>query len=413
MAANASVQTPIVIGSPAFMANPAGSYAWLRKNLPVGQVDLDFGAFTAQFWVLSRYEDCRSLLSDSRLKRSPQNLSGGGIPPDLDDISLVTTATLDMQDDDAHRRLRSLVTVPFTPARIEKLCTQVSTLTVSQLDFLAAKGGPFDLRSEFALPITLAVIAGMLGLPETQRSRFQEGVTALLSGFSGSPQQWQQRVADLVDLTRGLVAHKRTHFGDDIVTDLIRAEECGDRLKDHELVAMVFSLLTAGYETTYNLITNSAAALLMHRDQLGDLLTTPEDGNLWRSTLDEVGRYMPPISGTRPLTTVEAIEVNGVVIPSGQKVMPLLAAANRDPDIFADPDVFDIRRKPNHHLGFGHGAHFCLGANLAKMETRVALKVLFDRYPNLDFAVDSSELILEPIPLWTRFRDLPVNLEGS
>jgi cytochrome P450 len=413
MTAPTTVRPPIVIGSPEFAADPAPHYTWLRENAPVSRVGFDFGAFAAEFWVLSRYADCRSLLSDPRLARSPHASGSGRIPADLDDIHLVTTATLDMQDGGAHKRLRSLVAAPFTPMRIEKLGDRVRALAGERLDVLArgnGGNGRIDLRQEFALPITLTVIAEMLGVAEFERPRFLQGVTALMSDFNGSQEDWQQRVADIVDLTRVLIVRKRTEPGDDIVTGLIQAEEAGDRLRDHELVAMVFSLLTAGYETTYNLITNAAAALLTHRDQLARLLTAPEDTALWRSALEEVGRFTPPISGTRPLTVVEDIVVRGIVIPAGERVMPLLAAANRDPEAFDVPERFDITRKPNHHLGFGHGAHFCLGANLARMEARVALQVLFERHPGVVLAVDDEELVLEPMPLWTRYRKLPVRL---
>ncbi|MEU3606824.1 cytochrome P450 [Streptomyces sp. NPDC035033] len=404
------VTPPIVMGSAEFAADPAAHYTWLRENAPLGRVRLDFGAFAQDVWVVSRYADCKAMLTDPRLLRSPY-----GAPPGVEvpeHIRLVSSA-LDMKDGDEHRRLRSLVAAPFTPKRVERLGEQVRVLAGRRLDELGRDrtGGPIDLRQDFALPVTYTVIADLVGVDGRDRVRFQQGVTALMSGFSGSREDWEEQVRDLVDVTRGLVARKRAEPGDDLVTGLIEAEEAGDRLDDTELVAMVFSLVTAGYETTYNLITNAVAALLDHPDQLALLRAAPGDGALWRSAVDEVARYLPPITGTRPATAVEDIEWHGQKVPAGGSVLPLLGAANRDPEVFEDPERFDVTRSPNPHLGFGHGVHFCLGANLARMEARVALQVLFERHPDLSLAVDRGELALEPMPLWTRFRELPVVLK--
>ncbi|WP_405437922.1 cytochrome P450 [Streptomyces anulatus] len=406
-----SVTQPITMGSAEFAADPTAHYAWLREHAPVGQVRLDFGAFAQELWVVSRYADCKAMLTDPRLLRSP----GGGPPLGVEvpeHIRLVSTATLDMKDGEDHRRLRSLVAAPFTPKRIQRLGEQVRALAEARLAALReeSRGDPVDLRQEFALPVTYTVIADMVGVAEDDRPQFQRGVNALMSGFSGSQNDWEGRIKDLVAVTRDLVERKRAEPGDDIVTGLIQAEEAGDRLDDTELVAMVFSLVTAGYETTYNLITNGTAALLDHPDQLARLRAAPDDEALWRSAVEEVARFLPPITGTRPATVVEDLEWHGQKLPAGSLVIPLLAAANRDPAEFADPEVFDIGRSPNPHLSFGHGVHFCLGANLARMEARVALQVLVGTCPDLRLAVGRSALALEPMPLWTRFRELPVHV---
>ncbi|GAA2609973.1 MULTISPECIES: cytochrome P450 family protein [Streptomyces] len=405
-----AVTLPIVMGGPEFAADPPAHYAWLREHAPVGRVTLDFGAFAQDIWVVSRYADCKAMLTDPRLLRSPYGPPPGADVPEH--MRLVSSATLDMKDGDEHRRLRTLVAAPFTPKRIERLGAQVRVLAEQRLDALREAGGqgPVDLRQEFALPVTYTVIADLVGVGVEDRARFQQGVTALMSGFSGSQEDWEAQIRDLVAVTRDLVARKRAEPGDDLVTGLIEAEEAGDRLDDTELVAMVFSLVTAGYETTYNLITNAVATLLDHPDQLGLLRAAPDDTALWRSALEEVARFVPPITGTRPATAVEDIEWHGQTVPAGASVIPLLAAANRDPEVFTEPDRFDITRSPNPHLGFGHGVHFCLGANLARMEARVALQVLFERHPGLTLAVDRGDLALEEMPLWTRYRELPVVL---
>ncbi|MFF2149207.1 cytochrome P450 [Kitasatospora sp. NPDC058190] len=403
-----AVAPPIVMGSPEFAADPPAHYAWLRENAPVGQVRLDFGAFAQDVWVVSRYADCKAMLTDPRLRRSPFDGAAAGV--EIPEHVRLVTSTLDMKDGAEHRRLRTLVISPFTPKRIELLGEQVRVLAGRQLDELGARGvdGPVDLRRDYALPVTYTVIAELVGVGDDDRPRFQRGVTALMG--SGTREDWDAGLRELVAITRDLVARKRAEPGEDLVSGLIAAEEAGDRLDDTELLAMVFSLVTAGYETTYNLITNAVAALLEHPDQLGLLRSTPADGPLWRSAIEEVARCLPSITATRPATAMEDIEWHGQTVPAGASVIPLLAAANRDPEVFEDPERFDITRSPNPHLGFGHGVHFCLGANLARMEARVALQVLFERHPKLALAVDRSELALEPMPLWNRYRELPVHL---
>ncbi len=214
----------------------------------------------------------------------------------------------------------------------------------------------------------------------------------------------------LTELVRALIEHKRSEPGEDILTGLIHAEEEDDSLDDDELVAMVFLLVAAGYETTYHLITNAVVTLLDHPEQLARLRAAPDDDGLWHSAVEEILRYSSPVGGTKPVTAVTDVSWHGAVIPAGASVVPLLDAANRDPGAFEDPDRFDIDRHPNNHLAFGHGVHFCLGANLARLETRVALGILFERNPNLRLAVDRSALELEPLPFWTRYRALPVHL---
>lgn len=191
------------------------------------------------------------------------------------------------------------------------------------------------------------------------------------------------------------------------VTGLIEAEEDGDRLSEDELVAMVFLLIVAGYETTVHLITNAVQTLLTHPEQLARLRAEPE---LIESAVEEVLRYNGPVHGTKPEYALEDVTLHGVTIPKGAVVMPLLGAANHDPAVFENPEVFDIARTPNRHLGFGQGIHYCLGAPLARLEARIALKTLFERNPNLRLAVRPEELKLQYIPGWHRHVSLPVVL---
>ncbi|MGB1250957.1 MAG: cytochrome P450, partial [Candidatus Promineifilaceae bacterium] len=210
-----------------------------------------------------------------------------------------------------------------------------------------------------------------------------------------------------VKFCRELVAKKRSNPKNDILTALIEAEEDGDKLTEDELVAMIFLLIIAGYETTVHLITNAVHTLLMHPEQLERLKAEP---TLMGSTVEEVLRFNGPIHGTKMGYPKEDITLHGVTIPKGKPIMPLLGAANHDPSVFENPEVFDIARTPNKHLGFGQGIHYCLGAPLARMETITALRNLLARNPNLSLAIDPDKLEIQNFPGWHRLRSLPVKL---
>jgi cytochrome P450 len=210
-----------------------------------------------------------------------------------------------------------------------------------------------------------------------------------------------------VRFVRELVARKRGNPQEDILTGLIEAEANGERLTEDEIVAMVFLLVVAGYETTVHLITNGVLILLQHPDQLERLREQPE---LMDSAVEEILRHRGPVHGTKLNYATEDVTFHGVTVPKGSPVIPLLGAANHDPRAFDDPEVFDIARAPNRHLSFGHGNHFCLGAQLARMETKVALATLLERNPNLRLAVDPSEIEVQNMPFWHRHQSLPVVL---
>ncbi|MGJ7906658.1 cytochrome P450 family protein [Actinopolyspora sp. H202] len=402
---DAGIAHPISLGSAEFTADPPAHFAWLRANAPVYRgrvaswVDQDV-------WLLSRYEDCKALLTDERFPRSPEG--GSAMTEEMPEhLRLFTSASLLYTDDPEHRRLRKLVAKPFTLRAIERLGERVGELADELLDELEARGRA-ELRREFALPLPMTIISEMVGVPASQRKRFHHGIEALFGGPAENGQQaWEDEVKALVDLVRELIEQRRNSPGEDILTGLIQAEEDGDRLEGEELTAMVFTLVTAGYETTYNLITNAVVTLLDHPEQLARLR---DDPGLLPGAIEEILRYAGPVQGTEALTAAEDVTWHGRTIPAGSLVLPLLGSANRDPDAFEDPEAFDVSREPNRHLGFGHGAHFCLGANLARLETRIALEKLLRRNPGLALDVERDELVVEQVPLFVRYRELPVRL---
>ena len=362
--------------------------------------------------LVARYEDCRTVLTDPRFLRNRGRATGKGsnpIPFPLPKSIAAIARSMIIEDDPEHRRLRNLVGKAFTPRAVGRLSDRVEELSHELLDGLERRGGSFDLLDAYARPIPTRVIALLMGIPKDDMERFNAGLQVLSKGFSG----WAVVRTLLWDL-RGtrhfmgeLIARKRAEPGDDLLSELIHAEEHGDRLSHDELLSMAFLLIIAGFETTLHLITNGVRTLLEHPDQLARLRAEPE---LWDSAVEEILRHRGPVHGTKPLYPSEDVTFHGVTFKRGSATIPLLAAANHDPTVFPDPDRFDVARSPNRHLGFGFGAHFCLGAQLARMETRVALRNLVERNPNLRLAVPPSELVIQRLPGWHRHQSLPVAL---
>ncbi len=350
------------------------------------------------------------MLKDPRFVRNRSNATGkgGSLPFPLPKHIRLVAQNMILEDEPEHRRLRNLVHKAFTPRALRKLEGRIEELTHELLD-QAPKGQEIDLIEAYAHPIPVTVIAEMVGVEAADVPEFAGYMKTLASGFSG----WKILRTAFLDMpkatrfARTLVEHKRQHPGDDILTGLIQAEEDGETLTEDELVSMVFLLIIAGHETTVHLITNSVITLLQHPDDVERLRAEPE---LMGSAVEEVLRYNGPVQGTKPEYPSEDVTLHGVTIPKGSTVMPLLGAANHDPAVFDNPELFDITRSPNRHLGFGQGIHYCLGAPLARIETKIALNNLFERHPNIRLAVPPEELVLQKIPGWHRHESLPVVL---
>lgn len=401
-----SIKHPINLTDKTFLANKAVYYRWLRDEAPVycGKLSIMKGYF------LSRYEDCEQMLKDPRFVRNRTTATGGKnrMPfPLLRSLSFMAQSMI-LEDDPEHRRLRNLVHKAFTPRSIAQLGERVNTLSHELLD-KAEQQGSVDLKTAYALPIPVAVIAQMMGVPTHGLSDFTGNLRVLTGGLSGWSlfrTFWDMR--GIVQSIRELIAMKRRHPEDDILSGLIQAREADTgALSEDELVSMVLLLIIAGYETTVHLITNSVVTLLQHPDQLARLRDNPA---LMESAIEEVLRFHGPIEGTKPSYARETVVLHGVTIPKGALTMPLLGSANHDERVFTDPEVFDITRSPNHHLGFGRGIHYCLGAPLARLETKIALTNLIERNPNLRLAVPTETISMQPAPLWNRYASLPVQL---
>jgi cytochrome P450 len=399
---------PINLGTAEFARNKYDWYRFLLEEAPVcqGKVSL------LKVNLVARYEDCRLVLTDDRFCRNRGRAKGKAdaspLPVPLPRSIAVLARSMIFEDDPEHRRLRNLVNKAFTTHAVGRLSGRVEEIAAELLDGIEQQG-EVDLLSAYARPLPTRVIAEMMGISSNVADEFNRSMAVLTSGLSGlsvvRTMLWDLRVVG--KFIRGLIAKKRSDPADDILSRLIEAEEDGDRLTEDELVAMVFLLIIAGFETTLHLITNGARTLLEHPRSLEGLRAEPA---LWETAVDEIVRHRGPIHGTKPQYAKEDVVLHGFTLKRGTPIMPLLGAANHDPRAFDDPDTFDIARTPNHHLGFGFGAHFCLGKQLALMETRIGLRALFERNPNLRLAVDPDELVIEKFPGWHRHASLPVVL---
>ncbi|MGP4019816.1 cytochrome P450 [Saccharopolyspora sp. 5N708] len=335
-------------------------------------------------WLVTRYAEAHAVLVDTRF--SLARATDPGIPrlgtfeppPGL----LVCT------DPPEHTRLRKLVAKVFTARRIEQLRPRVQEVVAGLLDRLAAMSPPVDLIEHFTAPLPIEIICEMLGVPHTDRPRFQDWTERLLT-TSGLPRdEVQAGWTRMGEYVAGLAAEKRRNPGDDLLSALTEAHDEGDKLDQNELVLFGIGLLVAGHDTTKNQLANSVVVLLdEHPDQWRRLVEHPE---LVPTAVDELLRYVPLCGHdvTFPRVATAKVELGGATIEEGDTVLVALAAANRDAAAFDDPDAFDPARAENRHLAFGGGIHRCLGAQLAKIELEVGLGDLLQRFPQLEVATD-------------------------
>ena len=359
---------------PAFRADPHPYLKRLRELDPVNQTPIGV-------WRLCRYDDCVRLLTQvpTGVRMTDGTFPGERVAPSGGPAEFML-----QQDPPKHTRLRKLVSKAFTPRAIERLRARAQDVADELIDRVAPRG-EMDVIADLALPVPSTVICEMMGVPLADRDRFTEwtaNATHLLASMLAPPEVIERGLAAAAQLRayfEALIAQRRSNLTDDILSDLIRAEEAGDRLSPTELLSQSIGLLIAGFETTIGLIGNGVLALLRNPDQLALLRAQPE---LIGGAVEECLRYDGPIALTPRFLHADA-EFGGKVIPKDTQVWAMLFAANRDPEHFAYPDRFDITRSDNSHLAFGGGAHFCLGAHLARMEAQVAIGTLVRRLDGL------------------------------
>jgi cytochrome P450 len=390
------------VGDDSFRENPYPILNLLREHQPLAKTPLGP-------WAVSRYDDVGRLLREvaaGMRKRDGTPFLIPDVPPsaefDPNDFML-------LQDGAPHVRLRKLVSKAFTPRMIERLRPAIQEVCDACVDRVLERGS-LDVAEDLARVVPSTVICRMLGVPQADRPRFAEWTAhathALVVQFAPADAMARARPAleKLVEYFVALADDRRRHLGDDLLSELIRAEEDGDRLSSGELLVQCVGLLGAGFETTIGLISLGVRQLLLHPDELAKLVADP---GLIASAVEECLRFDPPILGTLRVLH-EEVEWHGQTLPVDTPVLALLGAANRDPRAFPDPERFDVTRIGVPHWGFGGGAHFCLGAHLARLEAQLAIGTLVRRVPQMELVESkltwSDSLFRVPAALPVGFR---------
>ena len=377
-----------------------GFFARLRESRPAAPVRMPaYG----RAWIVTRYADVRTVLTDPRLAKDVHRWPGGGRsrPSETTGVS----AHMLHADPPDHTRLRRLVQKAFTPRRAA-LRPRAEEIAAGLLDEMAAAPGDVtDLLGAYARPLPITVLCELLGIPAADRAWIAVAVAAY-----DDRAQHQRVERELAAYFTELIAARRSEPGDDLVSALACDSGAADGLTGSELLATVFLLVMAGFDTTVNLIASGTLALLTHA---GEKTRLRQDPSLLPAAVEELLRFTNPVNHANDRFTTEDVPVGDVVIPAGEWVFPAISSANRDPAQFPDPDRLDLSRDTSGHVAFGHGVHHCLGAPLARMEAEVALGALLARFPQISLAVPPEELRWRPVSLMNGLESLPVRLTSQ
>ena len=418
-AASDSVQIPpdavyIDLSSPDYRERAYEQYEEIRAKCPVARavITSDNAAnrgplFNRPIWVVADYEEgtsallSREITVDASAVMTPEQLAEVRKTPEEFKPLQRNILTVDPPE---HTRLRKLVQPSFTASAIEKLRPRIQRITNDLLDAAetaAAERGEvtpnrrMELISQFSYPLPVTVICEMLGIPPEDREQTRVWSEQLLKPQTEeSAEELRANISEFMAYLRELFARKRETPGDDLISQLLQVEVDGDRLTEDEILAMVFILFVAGHITTVNLIANGVFMLLTHPEQVDALRADP---SLAPNAVEEILRYAGPAETTTARFIREDFELGGQQLGKGDMLLVILAAADRDPARFVDPNTFDITRADaNRHIAFGKGIHACLGAPLARLEGQVAIETLLRRYPELRLAVPEGEIAWAP-----------------
>ena len=377
--------------------DPLGFFARLRESRPVAPVRMPaYG----RAWIVTRYADVRTVLTDPRFAKDVHRWPGGGRARPSEATGVY--AHMLHADPPDHTRLRRLVQKAFTPRRAA-LRPRAEEIAAGLLDEMAAAPGDVtDLLGAYARPLPIAVLCELLDIPEADRA----WIAVTVAAYDDREQQ-QRLERELAAYFAELIAARRSEPGDDLVSALVCDSGAADALTGNELVSTVFLLVMAGFDTTVNLIASGTLALLTHP---GEKTRLRQDPSLLPAAVEELLRFTNPVNHANDRFTTEDVPVGDVVIPAGEWVLPAISSANRDPAQFPDPDRLDLGRDTSGQVAFGHGIHHCLGAPLARMEAEVALGALLARFPRISVALPASELRWRPVSLMNGLESLPVRL---
>jgi cytochrome P450 len=371
--------------------------AWLDVLRQRGPVHYDD---KVQAWQVLGYHETKSVLSDTATFSSDVS----ALAPKQEDFDLFKKGNFVRIDEPEHRRLRGLVSQAFTPKMVAGLEPRIAEVTTRLLDDADAGGDRLDLIEHLAYPLPFIVIAELLGIPSTDQRFVRRLADTFFEMHNTDPEEslsklGEKAVTNVAPLIRELNAYvldyvrdRRANPGDDLTSKLLQVEVEGARLDDEEIVGFIGLLLLAGHVTATSTLGNTVLAFEEHPDAAAQVRADPV---LLPAAIEESLRFRPPFPRLGR-TATRATELGGQTIPAGAFVLVWLVTANRDARVFAEPDRFDIHRKPNPHLTFGHGIHFCLGGPLARLEVKVALRILMDRYRDITVASDAPIELRNP-----------------
>lgn len=394
---------------PGVQADPYPFYKQLREEDPVHWSD------ALDAWVLTRYDDVVAVLRDQRFsaeRTGARNRYAQEAMAAAEEhgAPVPRANTLLTSDPPEHTRMRLLISRAFLPHAVEELRPHIQEITDDLLDDVQGTGR-LDILMDLAHPLPTIVIAELMGVPtehRTQFKRWSDDIVATLGGVHGSPDLAERAAKsgrELADYFRDVIADRRREPREDLVSVLVAAADQGDVLSEEQLLATCVVALIAGNETTRNLIGNGMLALLRNPAEQEKLWSDP---SLVTTAVEELLRYAGPVQSTARVAK-EDVELGGKTVQQGQVVFTMLAAANRDPAYFADPDELDITRQNNHHVAFGSGVHSCLGQPLARLEAQTAFATLARRIPNPRLA--SDELEWGPSFILRGLRNLPITFD--
>lgn len=376
---------PVIVYDPTdagFLADPYPVYEQLRRQCPVGDAVLGDGGAR----VVSRFGDAAAVLGSPASRMRPP---GGGVPEAIRDgpAARMWAHSISMSDPPDHTRLRRLLSPAFTPRATERYRPMVERIVTDALDAVAPRGR-MEVMSEFAMVVPMRVICGLLGIPDEDWGMLMEWTPDFLRMFIPDANDAEgielchRACGNFIDYLGTLVDRHRESPTDNLTSSLVAVEEAGDRLSRDELIATLRGLLTAGFETTMGLIGSMVLGLLQNPDQMATLRSSPD---LVPNAVEEFLRWEAPVHAHYRYLTTEW-DVDGERLHPGERVLALIAAANRDPDLYDHPDRVDVRRSGIRHLSFGGGRHLCLGAPLARMEAQIAVGELLRRFDPIHLA---------------------------
>lgn len=393
---------PSPLAGPSYKSDPYPIYAHLRSQAPAYRTVLPSGV---EVVLVTRYADVLAALKDERLVKNIRNARPAGW---LDKLGLglnLNNTNMLRADPPEHTRLRALAHAAFTPKFVNQMRGHIQEIADRLLDAVQPKG-KMDLINDFAFPLPITVITEMLGVPTADDRKFRKWSSAIIASgaLNSETTRLVPELLPLVQYVTRLVGERRKTPREDLISQLIHADQNGDRFSQKEVIGTTILLLIAGHETTVNLIGNGTLALLRQPEQMQKL---KQDANLIKPAVEEILRLVNPVQMVNRYAAAD-LEIGGVEIPKGSHLMLVVAAADHDPALASSAEQLDLSQGDSKHLAFGQGIHYCLGAPLARLEGEIAFTTLLKRLPNLRLADPNEKLEWRPALELRGLRSLPV-----